>query len=98
MTSRSAALLSNNLVYSAMTVYTLAFLHMHLRLLGRLKHQIQIRKKLNYEFCSMEKIGRIATAMMVLAFILLFAGVIFRGVSASRVPWKRCMSSLLPVL
>jgi ABC-type transport system involved in cytochrome c biogenesis permease subunit len=34
-----------------------------------------------------EKIARIATAMMILGFILLFAGVIARGVSAGRVPW-----------
>lgn len=34
-----------------------------------------------------EKIARIATALMVLGFVLLFVGVIARGVSAERVPW-----------
>jgi cytochrome c-type biogenesis protein CcsB len=34
-----------------------------------------------------EKVARIATAMMILGFILLFAGVIARGLSANRVPW-----------
>jgi cytochrome c-type biogenesis protein CcsB len=34
-----------------------------------------------------EKVARIATAMMILGFVLLFAGVVARGVSAGRVPW-----------
>jgi cytochrome c-type biogenesis protein CcsB len=34
-----------------------------------------------------EKVARIATAMMILGFALLFAGVVARGLSASRVPW-----------
>ncbi len=34
-----------------------------------------------------EKVARIATAMMILGFVLLFAGVVARGLSASRVPW-----------
>ena len=34
-----------------------------------------------------EKAGRIATAFMILGFLLLFAGVVARGISAGRVPW-----------
>jgi len=34
-----------------------------------------------------EKTARIATAMMILAFLLLLAGVICRGISAKHVPW-----------
>ena len=34
-----------------------------------------------------EKVARIATALMILGFVLLFAGVIARGISAGRVPW-----------
>ncbi len=44
-----------------------------------------LAKTLDYK--RTEKAGRIATAMMVLGFLLLFAGVIARGVSAGRVPW-----------
>jgi len=34
-----------------------------------------------------ERLPRIATAMMILGFFLLFGGVIARGISAGRVPW-----------
>ncbi len=44
-----------------------------------------LAKTLDYK--RTEKAGRIATAMMVLGFLLLFAGVIARGISAGRVPW-----------
>jgi cytochrome c-type biogenesis protein CcsB len=44
-----------------------------------------ITKTLDYT--RTEKAARIATAMMILGFILLFAGVIARGISAHRVPW-----------
>jgi cytochrome c-type biogenesis protein CcsB len=39
------------------------------------------------DYKNTEKVARIATAMMILGFFLLFAGVIARGVSAGRVPW-----------
>jgi cytochrome c-type biogenesis protein CcsB len=39
------------------------------------------------DYTRTEKVARIATAMMILGFILLFAGVIARGISAHRVPW-----------
>jgi cytochrome c-type biogenesis protein CcsB len=42
-------------------------------------------KTLDYQ--RTEKAGRIATAFMILGFLLLFAGVVARGVSAGRVPW-----------
>ena len=87
MTSRSAALLSNDLVYSAMAVYTLAFFAHAFEVAWSVKAPSKDKKKTKLDFARTAKTGRIATAMMVLAFILLFAGVIFRGVSASRVPW-----------
>lgn len=87
MTSRSAALLSNNLVYSAMAVYTIAFFAHAFEVAWSVKAPSKDKKKTKLDFARTEKTGRIATAMMVLAFFLLFAGVIFRGVSASRVPW-----------
>lgn len=39
------------------------------------------------DFKRTEKAGRIATAFMILGFLLLFAGVVARGISAGRVPW-----------
>lgn len=40
-----------------------------------------------FDYTRTEKIARIATAMMILGFLLLLAGVVARGVSAGRVPW-----------
>ena len=40
-----------------------------------------------FDYTRTEKIARIATAMMILGFLLLLAGVIARGVSAGRAPW-----------
>jgi cytochrome c-type biogenesis protein CcsB len=87
MTSRSAALLSNDLVYSSMAVFTLAFFAHAFEVAWSIKAPAKGKKKTNLDFDRTEKTGRIATAMMVLGFILLFAGVVFRGISASRVPW-----------
>lgn len=39
------------------------------------------------DYTRTEKIARVATAFMILAFLLLVAGVVARGVSAGRVPW-----------
>jgi cytochrome c-type biogenesis protein CcsB len=40
-----------------------------------------------FDYNRTEKIARIATAMMILGFLLLLAGVVGRGISAGRVPW-----------
>ncbi|MCX6434731.1 MAG: c-type cytochrome biogenesis protein CcsB, partial [Actinobacteria bacterium] len=40
-----------------------------------------------FDFARTEKIARIATSFMILGSILLFAGVVARGISAGRVPW-----------
>jgi cytochrome c-type biogenesis protein CcsB len=40
-----------------------------------------------FDYTRTEKTARIATAMMILGFLLLFVGVVARGVSAGRVPW-----------
>ena len=39
------------------------------------------------DYTRTEKSARIATAMMILGFLLLLAGVVGRGISAGRVPW-----------
>jgi cytochrome c-type biogenesis protein CcsB len=40
-----------------------------------------------FDYTRTEKVARVATAMMILGFSLLLAGVIARGLSAGRVPW-----------
>ena len=87
MTDRNAALLSNDLIYSSMAVFTLAFFAHALEVAWSVKAPAKGKKKTNLDFAKTEKIGRIATAMMILGFVLLLAGVIFRGISANRVPW-----------
>ena len=83
--SRSWAIASNYLVYSAMAVYTLSFFAHAIETAWAVKVPSDNTKTLDYK--RTEKVARIATAMMILGFILLFAGVIARGMSASRVPW-----------
>jgi cytochrome c-type biogenesis protein CcsB len=83
--SRTWAFASNYLIYSAMAVYTLSFLAHAVETAWAVKVPTATAKTLDYK--RTEKVARIATAMMILGFILLFAGVITRGVSAGRVPW-----------
>jgi cytochrome c-type biogenesis protein CcsB len=110
--SRWWAFASNYLIFSAMAVYTLAFLAHAIETAWAIKVPNDSTKTLDYksaaevahiasalavkvpsditktlDYKRTEKVARIATAMMVLGFILLFAGVITRGVSAGRVPW-----------
>ena len=83
--SRSWAIASNYLVYSAMAVYTLSFFAHAIETAWAVKVPSDNTKTLDYE--RTEKVARIATAMMILGFILLLAGVIARGMSAGRAPW-----------
>jgi len=84
--SRTWAYLSNYLIYSSMAVYTLSFFAHALETAWAVKiPEVTSGKTLDYK--RTEKLARIATAMMILGFLLLFAGVISRGVSAGRVPW-----------
>lgn len=95
MTNSSWAYLSNYLVYSSMVVYTLAFFAHAFETAwavrapqGEASNPLTenlLVKTLDYK--QTEKAGRIATAFMVLGFLLLFAGVTARGISAGRVPW-----------
>jgi len=83
--SRTWAFASNYLIYSAMAVYTLSLLAHAIETAWAVKVPTSTVKTMDYK--RTEKVARIATAMMILGFILLFAGVIARGVSAGRVPW-----------
>ena len=83
--SRSWAYASNYLVYSAMAVYAISFIAHAIETAWAVK--VPTDKNTTLDYKNTEKIARIATAMMILGFFLLFAGVIARGVSAGRVPW-----------
>ena len=83
--SRSWAFASNYLVYSAMAVYAISFIAHAIETAWAVKVPADRSTTLDYK--STEKVARIATAMMILGFLLLFAGVIARGISAGRVPW-----------
>ena len=91
--SQTWAYISNYFIYSAMAVYTLSFFaHAYETAWAVRAPQSDevttgslMTKTLDYT--RTEKAARIATAMMILGFILLFAGVIARGISAHRVPW-----------
>ena len=87
MSDNSAAILSNNLIYSAMIFYTLAFFAHAVEVAWSVKTPAKSVKKTKLDFSRTDRIGRLATAFMVLGFLLLLPGVIFRGISANRVPW-----------
>ena len=91
--STTWAYISNYLVYSSMVVFALAFIsHAYETAFAvRAPHLADsakgnLRNK-TFDYTRTEKVARIATAMIILGFVLLLAGVISRGVSAGRVPW-----------
>ena len=87
MSDNSVAILSNNLIYSAMIFYTLAFFAHAVEVAWSVKTPAKLVKKTKLDFSRTDRIGRLASAFMVLGFLLLLPGVIFRGISANRVPW-----------
>jgi len=84
MTSTNYAFLSNYLVYSSMVVYTIAFFAHAVEVAFSVRNVGDATK---FDFTRTQKSGRIGSAMMILGTVILFAGVIVRGLSASRVPW-----------
>jgi len=87
VSNTSAALLSNDFVYASMALYTLAFFAHAVEVAWSVKTPANSVKKTKLDFSRTERVGRLATAFMVLGFLLLTAAVIFRGISAHRVPW-----------
>ena len=87
MSDNSAAVLSNNLIYSAMIFYTLAFFAHAVEVAWSVKTPAKSVKRTKLDFSRTDRVGRLASAFMVLGFLLLLPGVIFRGISANRVPW-----------
>jgi cytochrome c-type biogenesis protein CcsB len=81
------AYISNDLVYGALFIYTIAFIVY--------TYETAFAVKANKEGSSSEidrtktiKSSRIATGVFVAATVILFLGVVARGISASRVPWS----------
>jgi cytochrome c-type biogenesis protein CcsB len=87
VSNTSAALLSNDFIYASMALYTLAFFAHAVEVAWSVKTPAQSVKKTKLDFSRTERVGRLASAFMVLGFLLLTAAVIFRGISAHRVPW-----------
>ena len=94
MSSKNWAYLSNYLVYSSMVVYTLAFFSHAYETAWSLRNPDSAAKAdgnlltKTLDFTKTEKVARIATSMMILGTLLLFGGVVARGISAHRVPWS----------
>ena len=84
MSSSNWAYLSNYAIYSAMVLFTLAFFSHAVEVAFSVKND---EAKTKFDFSRTDRFGRIGSAMMVLGVAFLFAGVIFRGISAHRVPW-----------
>jgi cytochrome c-type biogenesis protein CcsB len=87
MTKTDWAYVSNDLVYGALFAYTIAFIIY--------TYETAFAVKANKEGSSSEidrtktiKSSRIATGVFVAATVILFLGVVARGISASRVPWS----------
>lgn len=87
MSNKVAALLSNDFIYAAMALYTLAFLTHAVEVAWSIKTPAASVKKTKLDFSRTERVGRLASAFMVIGFLLLLAAVILRGISANRVPW-----------
>ena len=87
------AYVSNYFVYSSMAIFALSFLAHAFETAWAVKSpelsDSSSGNTLNrtFDYTRTERAARIATAMMVLAALLLLGGVIARGVSAGHVPW-----------
>ena len=88
------AYISNNLVYAAMAVFALSFVAHAFETAFAVRTPeskaattgSKLVQTLDYK--RTEKAARIATTLMALGFILLFGGVIARGISNQHVPWS----------
>ena len=87
MSDKVAALLSNDFIYAAMALYTLAFLTHAVEVAWSIKTPVASVKKTKLDFSRTERFGRLASAFMIIGFLLLLVAVVLRGISANRVPW-----------
>jgi ABC-type transport system involved in cytochrome c biogenesis permease subunit len=88
------AYISNNLVYAAMAVFALSFVAHAFETAFAVRtpesKEVTTGSKLvqTLDYKRTEKAARIATTLMGLGFVLLFGGVIARGISNQHVPWS----------
>ncbi len=87
MSDKVAAILSNDFIYAAMALYTLAFLTHAVEVAWSIKTPAALVKKTKLDFSRTERVGRLASAFMIIGFLLLLVAVVLRGISANRVPW-----------
>lgn len=87
MNSTSLAYLSNNFIYSSLFVFTLTFFLHALETAWSVRGDDSANRTNVLDRTRTDKVARIATGLMILGFLLLFAGVVVRGLSAHRVPW-----------
>lgn len=88
------AYISNYFIYSAMGVFALSFLAHAFETAWAVRTPQQSErtegslKIKTLDYTRTERAARIATALMILGFLLLLGGVIARGISAKHVPWS----------
>ena len=84
MNSTNYAFTSNYAVYSAIVLFTVAFIAHAIEVAFSLRNS---GDKTKFDFTRTKRSGDLGTVMIVLAFICLLVGVVSRGISAERVPW-----------
>jgi cytochrome c-type biogenesis protein CcsB len=70
-----------------MALYTLSFLTHAVEVAWSIKTPAVSVKKTKLDFSRTERVGRLASAFMIIGFLLLLVAVVLRGISANRVPW-----------
>ena len=84
MSSSDYAYLSNYGIYTATALFAVAFIAHAMDVAFSVRN---LEEKTKLDFSHTKSIGNLGTVMIVLAFIALFVAVLFRGISAQRVPW-----------
>ena len=84
MNSTNYAFTSNYAVYSAIVLFTVAFIAHAIEVAFSLRNS---GDKTKFDFTRTKRSGDLGTVMIVLAFLCLLVGVVSRGISAERVPW-----------
>ena len=88
------AYISNYFIYSAMGVFALSFLAHAFETAWAVRTPQQSEstegslKTKTLDYTRTERAARIATALMILGFLLLLGGIVARGISAKHVPWS----------
>jgi cytochrome c-type biogenesis protein CcsB len=87
MTQITWAYLSNNFIYSAMGVFALTLVVHAFETAWAVRVPTGGADLQKMDYSKAEKAARIGTSLMILAFILLFGGVVSRGLANGHVPW-----------